>query len=163
LLFVLVYILMSYAAPMSEAWRTCKYPMIRALRRVCMFTACCCLFNKLHRINILLSFFTRHVVWNIYLFWSHLHFIQIYINNPSIESREYGFRDPSRWPRGTLYPQKLALTSATSGVRSICIVRSRTQAMEFNLVIYNIYYILFCYICISEPCSNLDLRYAGPY
>jgi hypothetical protein len=36
--------------------------------------------------------------------------------------------DPSRWPRSTLYPQKLALTSSTSGDRSVSIVRSRTQA-----------------------------------
>jgi hypothetical protein len=28
-----------------------------------------------------------------------------------LENREYGRRDPSRSPRGTLYPQKLALTS----------------------------------------------------
>jgi hypothetical protein len=27
---------------------------------------------------------------------------------------EYGLRDPSRWPRGTLYPQKLGLISPTS-------------------------------------------------
>jgi hypothetical protein len=27
-----------------------------------------------------------------------------------LENREYGYRDPSRRPRGTLYPQKLALT-----------------------------------------------------
>jgi hypothetical protein len=39
--------------------------------------------------------------------------------------------DPSRWLRGTLYPQKLALTSPTSGGRSVGTVRSRTQAMEF--------------------------------
>jgi hypothetical protein len=32
-----------------------------------------------------------------------------------LENREYGCRDPSRWPRGTLYPQKLAITSPTSG------------------------------------------------
>jgi hypothetical protein len=30
-----------------------------------------------------------------------------------LEIREYGRRDPSRWPRGTLYPQTLALTSPT--------------------------------------------------
>jgi hypothetical protein len=30
-----------------------------------------------------------------------------------LENREYGRRDPSRWPRGALYPQKLALTSTT--------------------------------------------------
>jgi hypothetical protein len=33
--------------------------------------------------------------------------------------------------RDTLYPQKLALTSPTSGGRSVGVVRSRTQAMEF--------------------------------
>jgi hypothetical protein len=49
-----------------------------------------------------------------------------------IESREYGRRDPSRWPRRTLYPQKLALTSPTSGRRSVGIVRSRTQTTEFS-------------------------------
>jgi hypothetical protein len=43
-----------------------------------------------------------------------------------IENREYGRRDSSRWPRGTLYPQKLALTSPTSGGCSVGIVRSRT-------------------------------------
>jgi hypothetical protein len=31
-----------------------------------------------------------------------------------LENLEYGRRDPSRWPRGTLYPQKLALTSHSS-------------------------------------------------
>jgi hypothetical protein len=50
-----------------------------------------------------------------------------------LESREYGRRDPSRCPRGTLYPQKLALISLTSGGRSVGIVRSRTQATEFLL------------------------------
>jgi hypothetical protein len=47
-----------------------------------------------------------------------------------LENREYGRRDLSRW-RDTLYPQKLALTSPTSGGRSFGIVRLRTQAMEF--------------------------------
>jgi hypothetical protein len=36
--------------------------------------------------------------------------------------------DPLRWPRDILYPQKLVLTSPTSGGRSIGIVRSRTKA-----------------------------------
>jgi hypothetical protein len=31
-----------------------------------------------------------------------------------VEIQEYGRRDPSRWPRGTLYPQMLAPTSPTS-------------------------------------------------
>jgi hypothetical protein len=48
-----------------------------------------------------------------------------------LESREYGRRDPSRLPHGTLYPQKLALSSPTSCTGSVGIVRSRTQATEF--------------------------------
>jgi hypothetical protein len=36
----------------------------------------------------------------------------------------------SRWPRRALYPQKLALTSPTSGGRSVGIVRLRTKATE---------------------------------
>jgi hypothetical protein len=49
-----------------------------------------------------------------------------------LESREYDRRDPSRWPHGILYPQKLVLSSSTSGGRSVGIVRSWTQAMEFS-------------------------------
>jgi hypothetical protein len=47
-----------------------------------------------------------------------------------LKIREYCRMDPSRGPRGSLYPQKLALTSPTSGGRSVGIVRSRTQATE---------------------------------
>jgi hypothetical protein len=43
--------------------------------------------------------------------------------------------DPLRWPRDTIYPPKLALTSPTSGGRSIGIVRSRTKATEFSFLI----------------------------
>jgi hypothetical protein len=39
-----------------------------------------------------------------------------------------GRGDPLRWPRDTLYPQKLALTSLTSGGRSVGIVRLRTTS-----------------------------------
>jgi hypothetical protein len=49
-----------------------------------------------------------------------------------LESRYYGRRDLSRWPRDTFYPQKLALTSLTSGGLSVGIVRSRTEAKEFG-------------------------------
>jgi hypothetical protein len=48
-----------------------------------------------------------------------------------LEIRQYGRREPSRWPRGTLYPQKLTLISPPSGGCSVGIVRSRTQATEF--------------------------------
>jgi hypothetical protein len=41
------------------------------------------------------------------------------------------------WPPDTLYPQKLALTSSTSGGRSVGTVRSRTQAEEFSLILFH--------------------------
>jgi hypothetical protein len=40
-----------------------------------------------------------------------------------------------RSPRNSLYPQKLALTSETSGLRSVGIVRLRTKATEFSLLV----------------------------
>jgi hypothetical protein len=51
-----------------------------------------------------------------------------------LEDREYGRRDPLCWPHNTLYPQKLALTSPTSCVRSVALVCSRIQATEFTVV-----------------------------
>jgi hypothetical protein len=54
-----------------------------------------------------------------------------------LKIREYGHRDPSCWPRGILYPQKLAITSPTSGGRSVGIARSRTQATEFSFLCTN--------------------------
>jgi hypothetical protein len=41
-----------------------------------------------------------------------------------------------RWPRNTLYPQRLPLTSPTSGGRSVGIVRLRTTATEFSYFLY---------------------------
>jgi hypothetical protein len=52
-----------------------------------------------------------------------------------LEMREYGRRDPSPLPRGTLCPQKLELTSPESCGRSVGIVSSRTQATEFSYFI----------------------------
>jgi hypothetical protein len=49
----------------------------------------------------------------------------------SLENWDHGHRDPSRWPRGTLYTQKLALTSLTSSGHSAGIIHSQTQATEF--------------------------------
>jgi hypothetical protein len=48
-----------------------------------------------------------------------------------LENREYGHGDPLRWPRDTLYRQKLALTSPTSGGRSVDIFRLRAKATEY--------------------------------
>jgi hypothetical protein len=39
-----------------------------------------------------------------------------------------------RWPLDTLYQQKLALTSPTSGGQSDSVVRLRAKATEFGLV-----------------------------
>jgi hypothetical protein len=41
-----------------------------------------------------------------------------------LENRINGRRDSLRWPRDTLYPLKLTLTSPTSGSRSVGIVRA---------------------------------------
>jgi hypothetical protein len=51
-----------------------------------------------------------------------------------LENREYDRGDTLRWPRDTLYPQKLALTSPTSGGSSVGIVRLRTKATEFFFI-----------------------------
>jgi hypothetical protein len=50
-----------------------------------------------------------------------------------LENQDYGRRDPSRWPLGTLYAQKLVLTLPTSGGRSVGIVRLWTQQTELVL------------------------------
>jgi hypothetical protein len=64
----------------------------------------------------------------------------------SRKARIYGRRDPSRWPHGTLYLHKLAITSPTSGGCSVGIVRSRTQTMEF---------FFFC-VCIYPSCTSFQ-------
>jgi hypothetical protein len=64
--------------------------------------------------------------------------IELYGRNSSdsgLGSGEYGHGDLLCWPRDILYPQKLALTSPTSGGHSIGIIRSRTKAMEFFLAL----------------------------
>jgi hypothetical protein len=67
-----------------------------------------------------------------------------------LESREYGWRVPSRRPPGTLYTQKLPLTSPTSGGRSVAIVHSRAKATRFSLVPY--IYLPMSKNNISEGC-----------
>jgi hypothetical protein len=51
-----------------------------------------------------------------------------------LETRKYGRGNPSSLLRGTIYPQRLALTSPTSGGIWVGIVRSRSEATEFSLV-----------------------------
>jgi hypothetical protein len=67
-----------------------------------------------------------------------------------LENREYGRGNPLCWPRDTLYPQKLTLTSPTIGGRSVGIVRLRTKATEF----------VFCIgIEISKPKLHLFISH----
>jgi hypothetical protein len=49
----------------------------------------------------------------------------------ALENRAYGHGDPLRWPRDTLYTQKLALTSPTRGGRSVSVVCLWTKSTEF--------------------------------
>jgi hypothetical protein len=49
-----------------------------------------------------------------------------------LESQDYGRRDSSRCPRGTLCLQKLELTSPTSGGRSVGIESNNTQQITFS-------------------------------
>jgi hypothetical protein len=69
-----------------------------------------------------------------------------------LESREYGSRDPSLGPSGTLYPQKSALTSPTSGGRSVGIVRSRNQVTEF------IYLFIYLFICLFNDTVSPGMK-----
>jgi hypothetical protein len=71
-----------------------------------------------------------------------------------LESREYSRRDPSRWPRGTLYPQKLALTSPTSGGRSVGL-RPRGLVLEFIHADLGISYVQDV---IHQKCNNHHTR-----
>jgi hypothetical protein len=75
-----------------------------------------------------------------------------------LENRDYGRRDPSRWPRGTLYPQKLTLTSPTSCGRSIGIVHSRTQATEFSFYYLHTRnsFLKLCHVFLKHMCLCYD-------
>jgi hypothetical protein len=53
---------------------------------------------------------------------------------PVYKTEINGRGDSLRWPRDTLYPQKLTLTSPTSGGRSVGIVRLRIKATEFSFI-----------------------------
>jgi hypothetical protein len=76
-----------------------------------------------------------------------------------LEIREYGCKDLPRWPRDTLYPQKLALTSPTSGGRLVGIVRSWTQATEFSFRFFLGYRNIFT---IFTVCAWSSIIYIHP-
>jgi hypothetical protein len=70
------------------------------------------------------------------------------------EIREYCRRDPSCWPHGTIYPQKLAPTSPTSGGCSVGIIGLRTQATEFGSCSK-----VLCYVIILTLLQGMSLRF----
>jgi hypothetical protein len=91
----------------------------------------------------------------------------LYVSLGGLENRDYGRRDPSCWPRGTLYPQKLPLTSPTSGGRSVGIVRSRTRATGLLLLYVSLeipswkcscLLLLVC-ACVCKVNMNSNIRY----
>jgi hypothetical protein len=68
-----------------------------------------------------------------------------------LENREYGRADLSRWPRGILYPQKLALISPTAAVaRSVQFARGVRQQLIF--LCRNI----FCNPFVPTNCMQLS-------
>jgi hypothetical protein len=75
----------------------------------------------------------------------------------NLESWEYGRGHLLRWPCDTFYPQKLALTSLTSGC-SVGIVRLHTKATEFNLSLLIHYQDRLCGLVVRV----LGYRSGGP-
>jgi hypothetical protein len=84
-------------------------------------------------------------------------------SSSGLENRENGHRDLSRWPHGTLYLQKLALSLPTSGGCLVGIIRSQTQATEVFLRVHIIMQLIFTavsvfhFLCWSQysPCPQL--------
>jgi hypothetical protein len=72
-----------------------------------------------------------------------------------------GNRDPLRWPRNTLYRQKLALTSPACGGRSVGIVRSQTKATDLMFLctwqLYTLSYLLGNSECGKAVSNNKNV------
>jgi hypothetical protein len=62
-----------------------------------------------------------------------------------LKYRECGRRDLLCWPRNTLYPQKLALTSPTRGGRLVGTVRHGPRQRTLFLYLYYYYYYYYYY------------------
>jgi hypothetical protein len=77
-------------------------------------------------------------------------------SDSGLENREYDLGDTLLWPRNTLYPQKLALTSPTSGGRSVCIVRCLSS--KFNCYIKFEAGFLLCYHDLAGKCMVLEIE-----
>jgi hypothetical protein len=73
------------------------------------------------------------------------HLCYIYCYNFYVKTEINGRGNLLLWPRNTLYTQRLALTSPTSGVRFVGIVRLRTTATEFSFLVMFVLFIIFLY------------------
>jgi hypothetical protein len=84
--------------------------------------------------SLVLTDFSIKVRMNLFLSnFTSVSFTNTRSSGCGLENREYGYRVPSHLPPDTLYPQKLELTSPTSGGRLVGVVRSRTKVTEFSL------------------------------
>jgi hypothetical protein len=72
------------------------------------------------------------------------------ISGSSIENREYGHGNPLSWPCDTLYLQKLALTSPTSGGRSVGQFTCRLRPWSL-------------FVCYRKTCFDTKWSAAGCY
>jgi hypothetical protein len=63
-------------------------------------------------------------------------FVPVFYWSPVWKTEITAVGDPPHWPCDTLYPQKVALTSPTSGGLSVRIVWSRTKATELDCRLY---------------------------
>jgi hypothetical protein len=70
-----------------------------------------------------------------------------------LEDREYDRKDPSHWPRDTLYPENLTLTSPTNGGRLVGIVRS-PRSLVYDLW----YYVYLCTQFINDCMRGITAR-----
>jgi hypothetical protein len=69
-----------------------------------------------------------------------------------LDIREYGSGDPLRWPRDTLYPQKLTLISPKSGGHSVGIVLTRTKATEFSFSLLLLLLVVVVVVVVVVEC-----------
>jgi hypothetical protein len=79
----------------------------------------------------------------------------------SVKKTEINDRgNPLRWPRDTLYPQKLALTSPTGGGRSVGIVSSRTKPTQFSFCTSyeSSHYAVFSVLLWRCRCRTVSMR-----
>jgi hypothetical protein len=92
-------------------------------------------------------------------------------SSSGLEIREYRSGDSLCWPRDTLYPQNLVLTSPTTGSRLVGTVCSQTKATEFSFFsgllrsilhqgFTSVQLILFLLMTSVQKCSFLTFIFA---